>query len=331
MKPILALLLLVTTTAMHAQDASANFKGEIKNNKADSLIVQSMRGKFRKALALDKTGHFQGLIQQGVGMFIIRVGQQETPVFLSNDINLTITADAADLYGTITFSGDGAKENQILRQVQQEAEAFSESAEKQNNPEALKARAAQLSESWDALLKEANLSFASQTVVRTMCSQQKFLINSTVESAEDKLTFTGKPAPQFSYKDVKGKTVSLSDFKGKYVYIDVWATWCKPCMMEIPDLLALQKTLKDKNIAFISVSIDKPEDAEKWKKVVAEKHLGGTQLIAENAWDSSMVRDYKIESVPRFILIDPQGKIVDFDAKRPSNEELVKELNALLR
>jgi len=331
MKPILALLLLVTTTAMHAQDASANFKGEIKNNKADSLIVQSMRGKFRKALALDKSGHFRGLIQQGVGAFNVKVGDNATVVFLSNDTNLTITADASDLDGTITFSGEGAKENQILRQVKQEAEAFEESAEKIKDTEALKARAEQLSQSWDALLKEANLPFGSQAVLRGMISFQKQLTTDIVTSAEDKLTFTGKPAPQFAYKDIKGKTVSLSAFKGKYVYIDVWATWCKPCMMEIPDLLALQKALKDKNIAFISVSIDKPEDAAKWKKVIAEKHLGGTQLIAENAWDSSMVRDYKIESVPRFILIDPQGKIVDFDAKRPSNEELLKELNALLK
>lgn len=134
----------------------------------------------------------------------------------------------------------------------------------------------------------------------------------------------GMPSPVFTaYKNHKGGTTSLNDLKGKYVYIDVWATWCGPCMREIPHLKELEKDYHGKNITFVSTSIDKADDHSDWVDMVTDEELGGIQLMADKDWKSEFVVDYAIESIPRFILVDPNGNIVNADAPRPSNPKLI--------
>lgn len=140
----------------------------------------------------------------------------------------------------------------------------------------------------------------------------------------------GSPSPIFNYENHKGGTTALIDLKGKYVYIDVWATWCGPCLREIPALLQVEKDYHGKNIQFVSISIDEPKDYDKWKAMVIEKQLGGIQLMADNNWKSKFVEDYAIMGIPRFILIDPQGNIVSADAPRPSDPELRKTFDGLM-
>lgn len=132
----------------------------------------------------------------------------------------------------------------------------------------------------------------------------------------------GKPSPAFAYENYKGGKTSLEDLKGKYVYIDVWATWCGPCKREIPHLKQLEKDYHNSNIEFVSISIDTPDAYDTWKKMVKEEELAGIQLIADNAWQSQFVTDYAINGIPRFILIDPEGNIITADAPRPSNEKV---------
>ena len=140
----------------------------------------------------------------------------------------------------------------------------------------------------------------------------------------------GSPSPKFSnYENHKGGTVSLDDLKGKYVYIDVWATWCGPCIAEIPSLKSIEKEFHGKNIEFVSTSIDRATDHTKWVDMVNEKSLGGIQLFADNDWNSKFVKDYAIDGIPRFILIDPDGNIVSADAPRPSNPKLKELLSEL--
>jgi thiol-disulfide isomerase/thioredoxin len=140
----------------------------------------------------------------------------------------------------------------------------------------------------------------------------------------------GKPSPIFEkYVNHDGTTSSLADFKGKYVYIDVWATWCGPCVAEIPALQTLEKQFHDANIVFVSISIDEQKDFEKWKNFVTERNMGGIQLYADNAWNSDFIKKYNIDSIPRFILIGPDGKIVDADALRPSDAALVTKFKEL--
>ena len=141
----------------------------------------------------------------------------------------------------------------------------------------------------------------------------------------------GMPSPVFeNYENHKGGTTSLADLKGKYTYIDVWATWCGPCKREIPYLKEIEEEYSGKNIYFVSTSIDRAKDHDTWVDMVNEKELSGVQLMADKDWKSDFVVDYAIEGIPRFILVDPDGNIVSADAPRPSDpglKELFEELN----
>lgn len=132
----------------------------------------------------------------------------------------------------------------------------------------------------------------------------------------------GMQSAEFSYQDVNGKTVELKDLRGKYVYIDVWATWCMPCRGELPDLKEIKEKMADKNIHFVCISCDK--DIEKWKKMVKEEELGGIQV--NTGGDQAFMKAYGIRGIPRFILLDPEGKIVDPEMSRPSESRTLEAL-----
>jgi thiol-disulfide isomerase/thioredoxin len=158
--------------------------------------------------------------------------------------------------------------------------------------------------------------------------ETKKSLNETYE--KNKSLVMGMPSPQFvNYENHKGGNTSLDDLKGKYVYIDVWATWCGPCKREIPFLKEVEKQYHGKNIEFVSTSIDVAKDHSTWVEMVKNEQLGGVQLMADNDWKSKFVTDYAIEGIPRFILVDPNGNIVTADAPRPSDPKLVEMFNAL--
>ncbi|WP_284284025.1 redoxin family protein [Portibacter lacus] len=129
----------------------------------------------------------------------------------------------------------------------------------------------------------------------------------------------GAVAPDFTALTRDGEEVKLSDLKGKHVYIDVWATWCGPCLAEIPSLKSMEEKYHGQNLEFVSVSIDKESDREKWKNFVMEKDLKGIQIMTNEAWQAKMTTDYNISGIPRFIMIDENGALVSADAPRPSN------------
>ena len=140
----------------------------------------------------------------------------------------------------------------------------------------------------------------------------------------------GHLSPTFiNYENYNGGTTSLDDFKGKHVYIDVWATWCAPCITEIPYQKKIERKYSDKNIAFVSISVDINRNREKWKMTIDKNQLGGTQLIADQAMNSDFIKQYLINGIPRYILIDPQGKIINSDAPRPSDPNLEELFDAL--
>jgi len=143
----------------------------------------------------------------------------------------------------------------------------------------------------------------------------------------------GSPSPSFNYPDSSGKNISLESLKGKLVYVDVWATWCGPCKAQIPFLKQLEEKYREEDIAFVSLSIDQLKNISKWKDMIVDKELEGIQIIADKAWRSKFVTDYVIEGIPRFILINKDGNLMDPMAPRPAiyvegemqlNEEIQK-------
>ncbi len=137
-----------------------------------------------------------------------------------------------------------------------------------------------------------------------------------------KLTAKGNPSPKFeNVENYKGGKTSLDDIigKGKYVYIDVWATWCGFCKKEVPLLKRLEQQYHDKNIEFVSLSVDKSSSKDKWKKIIEDKEMGGIQLFAgKTQKEFQFTQDYLIKGLPRFILLDPDGNIVTANAPFPS-------------
>ena len=159
-------------------------------------------------------------------------------------------------------------------------------------------------------------------------NQQKATVRAALNKA--KKIWKGSPSPKFvGYKNYDGSTTSLDDLKGKYVYIDVWATWCTPCLYQIPFLKEVEKKYHNKNIHFVSLSLDKPREEKRWRKMIEDEKLGGIQLLADNEFNSEFIKQYNITGIPRFILIDPEGNIVTPNAPRPSSDKLIKLFNSL--
>lgn len=141
----------------------------------------------------------------------------------------------------------------------------------------------------------------------------------------------GDESTSFAYENVEGKKVKLEDFKGKLIYIDVWATWCAPCKKQIPYLKKLEKHFSGQNIVFISISVDKKRARKSWEKMVKNEGLEGIQLFADNSFDSEFIKAYGISSIPRFIIIDQDGKVYDPKAPRPSYDKTKLLLESLLK
>jgi thiol-disulfide isomerase/thioredoxin len=164
----------------------------------------------------------------------------------------------------------------------------------------------------------------------TNCTNKRYKKSAKRKFQIYKNTRSGNPSPKFSnYKTYGGGTTSLVDLRGKYVYLDIWATWCGPCIKEIPALKKLKEEYQNKNIKFVSISVDKKKNYDEWKNMVEEKKLKGIQLFANNGFNSQFVQDYGITAIPRFILIDKKGNIINADAPRPSDPRLETMLDSL--
>ncbi len=153
-----------------------------------------------------------------------------------------------------------------------------------------------------------------------MAENQSPKLASKLKDTHDKWEpiMPGKEVPDFAFIDIEGEPVKLSDLRGTIVYMDIWATWCGPCIAEHPHWDTMKEEYKDKPLSFLTVSID--DNKEPWEKMVKNKKMEGLQWFAENAWKSDLAQHFKVNGIPRFILLDKEGKIIDPSADRPSGD-----------
>lgn len=124
--------------------------------------------------------------------------------------------------------------------------------------------------------------------------------------------------------DKDGKTVDFATFRGKYVYVDLWASWCGPCVKEVPYLQALEKDLQNANVVFVSISLDQNEKA--WRNKMEALNMHGNQLLNS---DNSLAEALNVSGIPRFLIYDKEGKLLDSNALRPSAPSLKAKLEKL--
>jgi peroxiredoxin len=135
-----------------------------------------------------------------------------------------------------------------------------------------------------------------------------------------------KPAPDFTLPDVNGKPVSLSSFKGKYVLVDFWASWCAPCRAENPNVVKAFQQFKNKNFTILGVSLDKEKGP--WTKAISDDQLTWTNISDLKFWDSQVVPMYGIQGIPYNVLLDPNGIVI---AENLRGEELERKLADILK
>ncbi|RZJ52432.1 MAG: TlpA family protein disulfide reductase [Flavobacterium sp.] len=303
------------------------FTAKIENRNSDTLVIVGRNG-FKQIIPIDKKENFAASFDAPKGFYQFSDGTESSMLYLKPSAEINLTMNAKQFDETIVYTGKGVEESNFLAQQALRNEklesAFSKEQAEFNALLAAKEKADAES------LEKGTFDPEFKTAMKSNFEHFHQFSVENYERAAKANKMTGKPSPDFDYENYKGGKTKLSDLKGKYVYIDLWATWCAPCRAEIPFLQKIEEKYHGKNIEFVSISIDKLKDNDKWKKFVADKNLGGIQLFADKDWESKFVTDYGVMGIPRFILIDPKGNIVNSDAFRPSDPALENQLNTLL-
>lgn len=169
----------------------------------------------------------------------------------------------------------------------------------------------------------------NRTAAKFPSHQAVAAIKATLDKQMNKSVATswvGKEAPDFSMPDINGKEVKLSSFRGKYVLVDFWASWCGPCRSENPNLVNAYNQFKNKNFTVLGVSLDRPGQKDKWLQAIKDDKLAWTNISDLQYWSSPVVSLYGFEGIPFNVLLDPQGKVIAESLRGPGLEGKLEEV-----
>jgi thiol-disulfide isomerase/thioredoxin len=335
MRKIIWILALVTIVSCNTNKKDyVTIKGTLKTPNVSKITIQGKN--VLKEINVNKDGSFADTLKVSKGIHLLTAGNEKETVFLDNGYDLNLNFKSDRFSDGVDYTGIGAETNNYLtkkKSFYMSDFGNPKSYFKLDKP------------AFDAKIAEAQAKLESfktteknvDSLIQKMDARndQMFFnyISANYQKMHDNMVHLaeGKASPIFeNFENFDGSKTSLKDLKGKYVYIDVWATWCAPCKAEIPYLKQLEQDFHNKNIQFVSISVDKQNAHDTWKKMVKEKELKGIQLFADNNFESKFIQEYGINAIPRFILIDPNGNIVDADAPRPSSKE-IRDLFAKLK
>lgn len=318
-------LAIVLISCKKEKNNFVSFSGKIINKNSESITISNPQLKFNRVIKLDKDGLFKDTMNLKTGFYRLFDGKESTSLYLKNGANINMTLDAKEFNKTVTFTGEGSSESIFLTKSSlSQEDLFSDAKLFELSKEKFDTKVNDFVDQFNRRIQESKLDSTFVAFQRQNITGLKNYLNKTHTDKHYLATRLAKglESPKFvDYENYKGGSTSLDDLKGKYVYIDMWATWCNPCKQEIPFLQKIEKQYHGKKIEFVSISVDSERDYEKWKKMVEDKGLTGIQLYSKR--DQSFSGAYKVNSIPRFILIDPQGNIVNANAPRPSSPALV--------
>jgi thiol-disulfide isomerase/thioredoxin len=326
---IAGLVLFSTLSVVGQSKKYVTFEANIANRNGDVIKIVN-NGKIVKTINVNAKGIFKDTLMVDGGRSRLSDGVESTELFLKNGYDIKLKMDAKQFDESIVYTGKGSLENNILAQrILADEKLYNDSVLTLDNASFNKLveekKTADLARLNNKKLDPEFVKIETENGVSAIAE-----IGEYRKQAQEMAKMNNTPSPDFDYENHKGGKTKLSDLKGKYVYIDLWATWCGPCRAEIPFLQKIEEKYHGKNIEFVSVSVDTPKDHDKWQKFVIDKQLGGIQLFSDNEWKSAFVTSYNVTGIPRFILIDPKGNIVDANAARPSSPELQTQLDTLL-
>ncbi|MEY8848603.1 TlpA family protein disulfide reductase [Psychroserpens sp. XS_ASV72] len=343
MKQLLIILCALSIVACQEEPKDyVTLSGTIKNPHESKTLKVYMGKDYEKNIKVNDDGTFSDTLKIADGDYSIKHGDEYGSIYLKNGFESSFETDYEDFDNTLVYKGDGSDINNFaIQSYLLSNEHFTDDLFAEPSKERLDKAVTAYKEGFQKLqdnyknLDSLHIANGQKNMEGTINSLEKYLSGKIALREE---LPQGSPSPTFeNYINHKGGTTSLSDLKGKYVYVDIWATWCGPCKREIPSLKKVEEQFHGQNIEFVSISVDdekrsgtKEKAFEAWKKMVDDKNLGGIQLFSDNAWQSDFVRAYQVNGIPRFILIDPDGNIVSPDAPRPSNPKLVELLEEKL-
>lgn len=324
------LMAIVVSNFSFGQESVLKFQADVANRNGDILFIKNNRI-IVKEIKVEGDGHFSSSFDIKEGMYQLFDGQEYTDLFLKDGFDLKLKMDAKKFDETVSYLGKGASENNYLAEKVRHEADFNSDELLASTPEDFNKKLTDKQNGEMAKLVKGNFDPAFVELQKKGMQMELFEMKMYFKQKQEQLKLNSAKSPLFDYENYAGGKTKLEDLKGKYVYVDVWATWCGPCRGEIPSLQKVEEKYKGKNIEFVSISIDTQKDHDKWKNFVKDKSLGGTQLMADKDWSSDFTKAFKINSIPRFILIDPTGMVVDADAARPSDPKLVEKLDSLLK
>ncbi|WP_264552683.1 TlpA family protein disulfide reductase [Flavobacterium sp. N2038] len=325
---VAGLLIFSTLNVVGQSKNQIKFTAKIANRNSDTLVIKGKNG-FKQVIPIDKKGVFAASFEVPKGFYMFSDGTESSNLYLKPNSEINLTMDAKEFDETIVYKGKGVNESNFMAQQTLKDEKFQNEAFAKEATEF--ATLLETKKKTDIEnLEKGDFDPEFKKALKGSFESFNQYASEEYERAAKASKMNGKASPEFDYENFKGGKTKLADLKGKYVYIDLWATWCAPCRAEIPYLQKMEEKYHGKNIEFVSISIDKAKDNEKWKKFVTDKKLGGVQLFADKDWESEFVVNYGVTGIPRFIIIDPKGNVVSSDAERPSSPDLEKKLDSLL-
>lgn len=339
---------------------NGSFKNGTPENKVYLYALDKTNPIAVDSTVMSEKGEFKfGYDSEEVGFFKIAAGNNEYMIIAKNGDDINLSADLADQH--MNYSLSGAEEadkleslnvtkNKYMARLNEVQKEFDEKVAKDpDNREAImeSMRPAYVREIEN--LNQEILKFAQNNTeslagfyainllnpseyeqemvaysdqIKTNFNKNPSVTQFLIRMANLKTVQVGQPAPAFTINTIDGGKVSLADFKGKYVLLDFWASWCQPCRQENPNVVKAYNDYKDKNFTVFGVSLDK--DPAAWRHAVQADKLTWTQAGELMDFEGPVVKQYQVDAIPTSFLIDPQGKIIAKNLRAEQLDEFLK-------